>query len=333
MTTTLETIQFEIVPNDLGLDLQAKNSLELAFSGFFQEAARWKKEAETITDSKLARTARLEIKSLRVQAEKKRKELKEDSLRMGKAIDGANNILLSLIVPIETHLDNIEKAEERRIAAELKAELERRVEIYTPYHDEAMPFPELSVMDDTQFNTFVENAKALLEMKKQAVAKAELERIEKERIEAEEREAQRLENIRLKAEAEAREKQIAIERAEAEKLRLEQEAKAAKERAEIEAKAKAEAEAREKAEAEARRLKEEDEARKAKELADELLAKEKAKKAASAPDKDKLALFAEEIRNLKLPEVKTNEAKEVVKEINQKVKNFAAWIEDQIAQI
>jgi hypothetical protein len=47
---------------------------------------------------------------------------------MGKAIDGANNILLALIVPIEQSLEDIEKAEERRIAAIAEATRQERAE-------------------------------------------------------------------------------------------------------------------------------------------------------------------------------------------------------------
>tara|TARA_R110001592_G_scaffold71939_3_gene219538 strand:+ start:2243 stop:3406 length:1164 start_codon:yes stop_codon:yes gene_type:complete len=378
------TMEFEIVPTEAGLELEAKNSLELAFKGFFSRAAEWKKQAESITDSKVARTARLEIRKIRIEAEKKRKELKADALLFGKAVDGANNIFLNLITPIERRLDDIEKAEERRIAAELKAMVEERSNQYTEFHDDSLPYPDLSNLTDEQFSSLLENAKTLKRLKLEELAKLEAERIEKERIEAEEREAQRLENIKLKAEAEEREKAIAKERADAEKLRKVQEAKQAKERAEIKAKLKAEAEEREKAiakeradaeklrkvqeakqakeraeikaklkaeaeerekvEAESMRLKEAEQARKDKEQADiaeakkleaQRIAKEKAeaKKAANAPDKDKLNAFADQVGGLVVPSVAAPEAQLVADEVAQKVANFKAWIKTQASSL
>ncbi len=249
MTTTTELLaaEFEIVPADCGLELAAKNSLELAFSGFFTEAAKWRDQASAITDPKLARTARLELKNLRVAAEKKRKELKEDSLRMGKAIDGANNILLSVIVPIERSLEDIEKAEERRLAEELRVKTEARTNELRPFIDPAMPFPNVGVMTDEQFAATLADAKLVAEMKADAARKAEAERIELEAAEARERLRIAEENARLKAEAEEKEKALAAERAQAEKDRLAAEAKAKAEREKIEAAARLE---REKAEAE-----------------------------------------------------------------------------------
>ena len=337
---TTEPMTFEIVPANSGLATEAKTSLEIAFSSFFTEAAKWKEHAGTITEPKLARVARLELKSLRVASEKTRKELKQDSLLMGRAIDGAHNILLSLIVPIERALDDIEKQEERRIEAEKAALLAGRIERYSRFQDLNMPLPNLGAMTEDQFAQCLADAKTLFKAKEEAVAKAEADRIERERKEAQEREAQRLENIRLKAEAEAREKAIVAERAAAAKIQAEKDAAAAKERAIAEAKAKAEAEAREKEQAELRRLKAAAEARKAKaaqekESADkaesERIAAEKLahKKAAAAPDKDKLMAFVLIVADLKVPTVKSPEAQTVANEITDKIANFARWIEAQ----
>lgn len=339
-----ETLEFEIVPDGLGLELAAKNSLELAFSGFFAEAAKWKENAADITEPKLARVARLELKALRIAAEKKRKELKEDSLRMGRAIDGANNILLALISPIERSLEDVEKQEERRIAAEQAATLEARRERFEPFRDASTPTPSLGAMTDEQFENFLKDAELLFNTKREAAEKAERERIEREKKEAAEREAQRLENIRLKKEAEEREKQIQSERDAAEKLRKKQEEEAAKARKEAEAKARKEAEEWEKLETEARKLREaeqerirkEKEAKAAAEKAAkdrEKAEKEAARKAAAAPDKKKLHDFAQEIREMKVPAMASDEGKAVADEVAEKVAKFAAWIEAQAKKV
>jgi hypothetical protein len=339
-----ENIQFKIVPAELNLEPAAKTSLETAFVGFFKRARILKAESEKITDPKEARALRLKIKAERVEAEKTRKRLKEDSLRMGKAIDGANNIFLAVITPIEQAMDEIEKAEERRIERE-RIEIEQiRMEKLRPFLDPAMPLPNISGITEDQFGKLLDGTIALHEMRIAAIKKAEEERIERERRESEERESQRLENIRLKAEAEAREKQMAEERriaaekeAVAQAERKAAEEKARKEREKIEAKAHEEAAARAKAEAQAQALRNAD----AKRIADEKAAAEAkrhadelaAKKAAAAPDKEKLMAFAEQVRALQLPEVKSPDAQSAKAEIQAKVSSFAKWIETQASTI
>lgn len=366
MSTALITPEFEIVPAEIGLDLVAKNSLELAFAGFFETAAKWRDQAAAITDPKLARTARLELKNLRVAAEKKRKELKEDSLRMGKAIDGANNILLSIIVPIERGLEDIEKAEERRIAEELRQRAESRTAELRPFVDPAMPFPAVGAMTEEQFAAVLADAKLLHQMKQEAAAKAEAERIEREAEAARERLRIAEENDRLRKEAAEREAQMKAEReaaaakqreleeaarkererveaekaaaeakARAEREAIEAKAKAEREKQEAaaraehekaEAAAKAEREAREKAEAEAKALRDAE----AKRIADEAKAKAKA---AKAPDREKLIAFVATVKALTPGPMKSAEANAIAEEIADQVAKFAAWIEKKAATL
>lgn len=333
----------EIVPSDLGLAPEVKTSLESSFSGFFKSAREWREKADSISDPKEARSARLEIKRLRVAAEKQRKKLKEDSLRMGKAIDGANNILLALIVPIEKGLEDIEKKAEREEAERIAALHQVRMgQLNAIDHDtRGLHVGGLSSED---WESYLSDAKELHSARVEkarrekeeadAKAKAEAERIEKERIE----------NIRLRKEAEAR-------AAEAEKARKEQEViakkaaeEAAKERRKIEAEAKKAAEERAAIEAEAKalrdaetaRVKAENDARieaervKAEEVK---LAEIAAKKAASAPDKAKLMEFAKTVRALTVPQTKSPEGEAVATEIKKKTESFASWIENQASTL
>jgi hypothetical protein len=335
MNNTL--IEVEIVPQELGLTSEAKANLITSFSGFFAEAARWKQEAEMITDPKLARTARLELKAIRVAAEKTRKELKADSLRMGKAIDGANNILLNEIVPTERHLEDIEKREERRILREIAETLERRSAEYQPLHDLALPFPNLQSMDEDQFQAFMRDALTLSEIKSAAAIKAEADRVAAERKEIEEREAQRAENKKLKEEAEAREAAIIAERKEAVKIQAKKDMEAAKERAIIDKKLKEEAEAREAMESEARRMKDAEASRVAKEIAEKdkteklevkRIEEEKAvaMKALAAPDKEKILIFAAMVKALRAPSLKSKDGLLMADNIQLKIEGFSAWI-------
>jgi hypothetical protein len=141
----------------------------------------------------------------------------------------------------------------------------------------------------------------------------------------ERQEAIRLENDKLKAEAEAKEKALAEEREKQEKERLELEAKAAKEKAEADAKLKAEREAREKLEAE---LKAKEEAeRKAEQERLAALEKERkeSEKLAKAPIKKQLALWVD---TFELPPFATEH--ETAKAIFDKFDAFKIWAKNKI---
>ena len=77
------------------------------------------------------RAARLDIKNKRCDVEKRRKELKEESLRYGRAVDARAKELTLLLEPIETHLAAEEAKHARwrdeiKRAAEIKREAEER---------------------------------------------------------------------------------------------------------------------------------------------------------------------------------------------------------------
>ena len=363
MTTTENTAIEIVVPEREQLPPSLLSNIETGFKAAFEQAEKWRVQALAIkvtsidqkAEMKLARTIRLELKGVRVAAEKKRVELKADALRMGKAIDGVNNLLLAAIVPLEKHLEEQEQFGERLIEAERQATLARRTAELAPYLSEGQLVPALDVMSAEQFASYLEDAKTLHAAKIEAAKRAEAERIAKEQAEAAERERLRIENERLvkeaaereaaaKAEREAAEKALAAERAAAaEKQRLadakakaEREAaekaqreaaeKARKEREAIEAQAQAEREAREKLEREIAESK-------AAEQAALAAAAKAAKKAARAPDKAKALAFAATVRALKAPEASTPEGKAVMAEIAAKIEGFAKWIETQASNL
>lgn len=360
-----QELEFEIVPAELGLEPAAKKSLEESFIGYFRQAAEIKAKAEAITDPKEARAARLEIKAVRVAAEKTRKGLKDDLLVAGRAIDGANHILVAHIQPTEKALEEIEKAEERKEAARLEALRTDRLDALFEF-DHNTHGLDLSTLSEEDWKTYYEDARAIYTARKERERKAEEERIAKAKAEAEERERMAIENERLRKEAAEREEKLKAEREAAEKLRIEAEKKAEADRAKadaerkaIEEKARIEREAIEAKAAEERRIAHEANAKaaaavakaeaeaqalknaEAKRIADEAAAEKKriadeakaAKKAAAAPDKVKLQGFAHLVRALEVPEVKSEEAKAVRAEIVAKVANFANWIETQIGEL
>jgi len=134
--------KLEIVIKESGLEKTKANYILEKFSNAFQVAGKWEEKAKSIkvkdetqiSEMKIARIGRLELRDKRVDIEKERKRLKEQSLREGKAIDGIANVLKALIIPIEKYLDDQEhfvenkKKEEAKIRleeAEKKAEEER----------------------------------------------------------------------------------------------------------------------------------------------------------------------------------------------------------------
>jgi hypothetical protein len=356
-TTTLEImppagqLQPLVLKLDEGLTPDTAQSLRAAFEEYFTAADEWRQKALSIQitrpdqfrEMKLARETRLALREIRINAEKTRKALKEDSLKKGKAIDGIYNMLAYAVEPLEKHLleqeQFIQRIEEER-KARLKAE---REDALRPFTDVSLY--QLGEMDEATFANLLETNQLAFAARQEAARKAEAERIERERIEAEERakrdaeaaaerERIRAENERLKAEREAAQAEARrlAEEAQAEARRIAEnnrkereaiEAKAKAEREAAEAKAKAERQAREKVEAELRAKQEAEARAKAEQEA-------AARAAAAAPDREKLDALAQAIRAIPLPRFSTHAAnKEIEELIHSQVAKFASWIENQ----
>ena len=201
----------------------------------------------------------------------------------------------------------------------------------------------LGHMEQAVFDNLLQGFKVAYEVRIEAEKKAEEDRIAREKKEADEREAQRLENIRLKKEAEEKEKALEVERekvrkdneekerlAEVERkkaadlLKVQQE-KADKERAELLAQAEKQRQEKERLEKEIA----DKEAARLKLIADEKRAKDKAEKAAKlAPDKQKLLNFMQAINDLPRPEVKSIEAANIAANANTLLVKVANYIRD-----
>jgi colicin import membrane protein len=322
------------IPNAEVLPPSMLSNIRDGFAEAFAQAEQWREKALAIRVTSLAdkdamkeaREIRLNLKAIRVEAEKKRKALKEDALVMGRAIDGVNNLLLAAIQPLERHLEEQEKFAERLAERERLRRLSERTEALQPYLEAGQVVPALDIMTDTQFAQYLEDAKLLHAAKIEAAKKAEAERIAREQAEAAERERLRVENEQLRQEAAEREAKAKAEREAAEKAQRAAAEKARKEREALEAKAKAEREAREAAERELA----------AKKAAEEAKAKAEAaaaKKAAAAPDKAKLRGFAQQVRLLVVPDATTEAGRKVAAEVAAKVESFATWIETQTATL
>lgn len=314
----LEIIKEQALPTD------ASQNIQTAFADFFKEAKELSDEAQSIVVTDVddtvaiqrARTLRLRLQKVRTGADKVRKELKDESLRRGKAIDGVFNVLKFLVVPLEEHLTKQEKFAENLEKERLDAiEEDRKTRLLQYVEEQTLSFYNLREMNDEAFNNLLETSKQAKQAKIEAEKKAEADRIAREKAEKEEQERIRKENEALKLANDRKNKLIALGVQDIELLnsvrtmtndnfngvledsRASHEAKKAQLEAERKEKERLEQELKAKEEAEALRLKEEAEAKRQAEL---------------APDIEKIKLFANAIRNIEAPVVKDEKAQMLV---------------------
>jgi hypothetical protein len=298
----------------------------------------------------VAHSARMDIKDLRVQVEKTRKDLVKDAVDWQKTVNGEAKRITGLLEPIETHLEKQEAiytAEQDRIKAERQREAQARIQVRI----DALAavgvtanLAEIALMPDEAFQRY-------LALETESFARAEAVKAEA-KAKADAEEAARA--ARMKAETEALE---ALRKAQAEEkarldvqaaaLKAQQDAMDAKQRAidqaareeqarkEGEAKAKADAEQAAK-DAEAKR----EQAEKARIVAQEqeakaqaeLKAAEEAKAAAieaARPDAEKLLTLAMETESWNFPEMSSVAGRAAMALIEDANKRFAAFIRKQ----
>jgi len=260
--------QLQVIVKESGLEpTKAKVILE-KFQNYFEIASEWETKAKSLVvtnetqtaEMEMARTGRLFLREKRIAIEKARKELKEQALREGKAIDGIANVLKALIVPIEEYLGNQEKfieiqEEQKREAKRLEVEKRMEEEQIAKEKAEAEERERIKLENERlKKEAEVRERKMARERKEQEAklaeqkAKADAERKaieEKARLEREEAEAkQKAIEEKARKEKEAQEKKLAKEKAKAERLKRIAEVDAL--RKEKAAQAKAEAERKEK---------------------------------------------------------------------------------------
>ena len=215
MSTQLTTLL-----SDAGLDQNSNAAILEKFAAFDAQASEWMAKAKTLVvtgadqkdEIKQAREARLALRKIRTEADKTRKELKAESLRYGKAVQGVYNFLEYKIKPIEDHLQSQEDfakiAEQKRVDA-LRAERELLVNDlreFVGYGDD------FGAMSQIAFDAVLASAKQQradqLKHKEEAKKKHEAEVLRQ----AEDQRKMRAENERLRSEAQAREAALKVER-------------------------------------------------------------------------------------------------------------------------
>jgi hypothetical protein len=355
-----KTIEMEIVTDTddklvkfaskSGLEKPATETLVEAFRPIFAKArtaiadargvAESVKDATCVKEIRKSRACRLALRAVRLESDETRKKQKQHALLYGRAVDGFHNILLADLSPVETSLQDAEDIAERAEAArmvELKAAREKELQ---PFVD----FPianDLSILSEKTYAATLADAKLLWQTKIDAAAKVEAERIAREeqyrkeseenarlKIEAEKREAA------AKAEREAAEKKLAEERAAAESAAKSAAEKARKEQQRLEAIAEVERKKLAAAEAQAKALRDAEAKRVAAAAAaaaeEKRLAEAAAKKSAAAPDKSKVQAFADTLRGLPIPVLKTTQ---VLGLLPAKIEELAVWVESQISRL
>jgi hypothetical protein len=299
----LERPKVEVLLSSFGEDWQTARELVSTASGI--EVS----DESQVSEMQRAREARLALKKVRLNTELTRKSLKEQSLREGKAIDGMANIIKAVIVPVEEHLETLEKFAETKAAERKAARHAERIEQLSKYVPDVSIYS-LADMSDETFQNLLELSRQAFASQKEAERQMEIDR-DKEKAEKEaEDERIRKENERLKAEQAEKDKKATAERV---KLQKENEAK------EAERKKEREAEAKKLDEERAARKKLEDE-REAERKAKEATAKadeERKRKALLAPDKEKLLAYANQIDLLPSPPTSSEDAAALVRQTKE----------------
>jgi len=302
---------------------------------------------ESTEQEKQARETRLALVKVRTSAEKTHKDMKQDILVQGRAIDGAKNIVIAATQPSEKDMKAIEDR------AELRAQEERdrlHADRYAELNQFTTAYNTLSLgrLTAEEYAAMLDNSKLAHEARiareerekaeREAAAKAEEEerqRIAAERVEAEKKAAADRAELEAKAKREEAARKeaeavIAKQQAEAETARKAAAAALAKQQAEAEAKLAAERKSAaaelEKAKAEAARLAKIESERLAAARADSEAKEQAEKKAAIAPDKVKIAEYAKEILGVRLPTGSTDDGKAACAKISKVIETALAEI-------
>jgi hypothetical protein len=220
--------QILAVISPFGVDKDSAKDIEACFLPFVDQLKEWEERAKLLVvteagqakEMQQAREGRLVLKDIRVGADKLRKQMKEDSLKYGNAVQSVYNYIESAIKPIEAHLYQQENFVRIQVENAEKELSNARLQELQPYVEFVAINLDFGKMPETDYQNLLNGARLLLEQKK----KAETEQRERAAKEAAEKQAAqeliRIENERLKAEAIQREKELATER---EKQRIENE--------------------------------------------------------------------------------------------------------------
>lgn len=112
---------FDLVISSSGLDAERQIEIREAFAPFAARVADWASKIALVDDPKVARETRLAMRRERIDLDKKHAEFKSKTLAWTRAVDGSKKVISDAYDSMESQMEEIEKAEERRIAAEKAA--------------------------------------------------------------------------------------------------------------------------------------------------------------------------------------------------------------------
>ena len=173
-----------------GLPREGVLSIDAKFKEYEDIANEWNKKAyeiEVTDESQVelmqqAREGRLLLKAKRVEIEKTRKRLKEQSLLEGRFIDSLAKRLFAIIEPAEEHLqlqESFAEIKERLRKQKLK---EQRLQLLNPYLSVLdLDAFDLSTMSEVAFTTILNGAKVALEDYQKEQERIRLEEEEKQK--------------------------------------------------------------------------------------------------------------------------------------------------------
>jgi len=333
--------QLQVILTEQNVPKENAQLLLTAFGAPFEEAGKILAEYQTIVVTEEdqfdlmadARSKRLALKNIRVDVEKKRKELKEDSLRTGRAIDSVAKFVKEIIEPAEKYLETQEKFAEIRQAERIAKVKAERIEKLMQYTDDLSLY-NMDTMTDEQFDSLLESLEYQHEIELAEQKRIEDERIAKEKAEAEEQERIRAENAKLKKEAAEREKKAAQDKAAADKLLAEERAKADAAQKAKDEELRVEREKAAQIERERAAEREAAERERAQREADEARAKaaeeERQRQALLAPDKEKLLALAVLIDQIELPALSSKSAQEVLNRTEELLGKVSTYIRGNV---
>ena len=341
-----------INPKEYGLDEKQAIEVESNFLPVEVDKENYAKIYETIVSKEISKETITEARELRLKLVKVRtktcdihKVAKAFYLAGGRFVDALKNKNVTVIEQMEEKLSSIENHFENLEKVRIQNLTFDRQELLRPYLTEDL-FPHGSgLMDDNVFNNYLAGLKIAHETRIENEKKLEEERLAK--IEADRLEQIRVkeENEKLKEEARAKEKELAKVKAkqEAEKKKQDkiladqkakQELELKKQREESEKKLQLEREAKEKIEKE---LKAKQEAENKRLAEVELKKKQEAEanaKAERQPDKQKLLILSTFIsQKIEMPEVKSKEAKQIVRDVQELLNKVSTFINQKTEKL
>lgn len=305
-----EMIAREMIPPTLA------ENLSNCFAPLYAKAGELIRSVESLsvtdptqlTEMGQARDARLALRRVRVDADKRREELKAESLRLGSTIQRAYNELAQKIEPMEEKLLGMEQFAQR-IEAQRKAETKVKREIELGAFVANLAFYDLANMPEKDYADLLASSRMAVEKRVADEKAANDARIALAKLVEAQRKAddeKRIEEARWSAAQTAKvQAKLKAERDEAEKARK------AAEKVAADAKARAD-----KLAEDARQAK----AAEAKKAAAEARAKKKAEK---APDNEKIAECVKRLIEFTVPKMSTDAGHDLMVKVKRALAELA----------